>query len=123
MSDIPSGYVAPKCQCDSSDITGISDGSSIYAWRCNKCGVQWPKNRFVRQHYGIGQIIPRSPMTLPQEPQLRYISDDQLAALKRAQFLAGARAMQEAAATEAQKWESGLASSHAIRAIDPEKMG
>lgn len=38
-------------------------------------------------------------------------------------FLAGARAMQEAAAAEADDWSSGRAAGRAIRALDPEKVG
>lgn len=38
-------------------------------------------------------------------------------------FLDGARAMQEAAAMEADDWSSGRAAGRAIRALDPEKVG
>ena len=34
-------------------MIGISDGSSIYAWKCSDCGQQFPRNAFVRGKWRV----------------------------------------------------------------------
>jgi hypothetical protein len=40
------------CSCEAEKI-GLSDGSSVYAWQCSKCGHEWPVNCSVRGHYSF----------------------------------------------------------------------
>ena len=42
---------------------GISDGSSVYAWRCPDCGLERPKNAFTRGKWRVDSANERTTAT------------------------------------------------------------
>jgi hypothetical protein len=40
--------IGKPCACDPDERIGISDGSSVHSYRCNRCGHQWPRHATVR---------------------------------------------------------------------------
>lgn len=43
----------PHCgvALDNTKVVGLSNGSSIYAWRCLECKHEWPRHNFIRGVY------------------------------------------------------------------------
>ena len=39
---------------------GISDGSSVYAWRCPDCGLERPRNAFTRGKWRVDSANERN---------------------------------------------------------------
>lgn len=39
---------------------GISDGSSVYAWRCPYCGLERPRNAFTRGKWRVDSANERN---------------------------------------------------------------
>jgi|GEM_PF-6689820 len=41
------------CEITNETVAGISDGSSVYAWRCLACAHEWPRHSFVRARHKL----------------------------------------------------------------------
>lgn len=39
------------------NVTGMSDGSSIYAWRCGSCGHEWLRHSMVRGDFKLNDKL------------------------------------------------------------------
>jgi uncharacterized protein with PIN domain len=48
----------PHCETPltNTNVTGISDGSSVYAWRCNTCKHEWPRHSMVRGEHKLNDM-------------------------------------------------------------------
>lgn len=47
---------AKPCNCGAECI-GLSDGSSVFGWRCSQCGHKWPRHATIRGHYGFRSAL------------------------------------------------------------------
>lgn len=48
----------PHCggKLTNENIMGLSNGSSIYAWRCQGCGHEWARHSFIRGGHKLNDL-------------------------------------------------------------------
>lgn len=57
---------AKPCACGA-ELIGLSDGSSVHAWKCSACGHHWPRQVTVRGMYKYRQVLSDNPWTYSEE--------------------------------------------------------
>lgn len=74
----------PNCgvALTNNNILGLSDGSSIYAWRCQSCGNEWERHAFMRGNHQINDLTSRS-VDLVLKRMRDYLAGDPVAIMSK----------------------------------------